>query len=89
MREEILAEVNAERDRQDSFWGHSFDDVNNPNDWVAYITRYVSDGAYSGRTQKYSHKDFREALIKTAALCVAAVESYERQKKFPSRHYDK
>lgn len=83
-REAILAAIETERTRQNTLWGNSFDEKNTPNDWVAYISRYVNEGAYDGREQKFSDERFREFLMKAATLCVAALE----QEKFAPRHYD-
>jgi hypothetical protein len=83
-RQVILESIAAERDRQDKMWGNDFDAKNTVNDWVAYITRYVSEGAYDGSSQKFDEKKFREYLMKAATLCVAALE----QESFAPRHYD-
>ena len=88
-REEILMEISEERERQDALWGTEFDDKNTPNDWLAYIVRYVAEGGYYGRLEQYDPQQFRDFLIKAAALCVAAVEAYERNGGFPPRHYEK
>jgi hypothetical protein len=84
-RQEILSRIGAERERQNKMWGNAFDAKNTVNDWVAYITRYVSEGAYDGSTQKFSEEKFREHLLKAATLCVAALE----QGSYSPRHYDK
>lgn len=83
-----LVEIAVEVNRQIKLWGFEFDNKNTANDWVAYITRYAADGAYDGREHKYNKEYFRRALIKTAALCVAAILAIDRGGPAP-RHYDK
>lgn len=80
--------ISAERDRQDGLWGNDFDDKNTPNDWVAYICNYVTTGAYDGRKKEYTPEKFREHLIKAATICVAAIETINRNGKCADRHYD-
>lgn len=77
--EPIIDAILDERKRQDDLWGKEFDDINTPNDWVAYITRYVSDGAYNGKDNKFDINHFRKRLVQSAALCVAAIESIDRK----------
>lgn len=61
--------INAERAYQDSKW-KDVDDKNTPNDWIAYITAYTGK-AYS---IPFNRDQFRQALVKVAALAVAALE---------------
>lgn len=65
---EVLAEVVAERGRQNKQWGGAeHDDEHGPDEFLGFIRRQVSkDG------------DVRERLIKIAALAVAAIESLDR-----------
>lgn len=88
-REQILNEINLERQRQNGLWGDDFDDKNTPNDWVAYITNYVSVGAYDGHEEHYTLGNFRRCLVKAATICVAAIEAIDRNGKCADRHYDK
>jgi hypothetical protein len=87
-RNDILNEIDTERKRQNDMWGNDFDKKNTPNDWVAYITRYVAEGAYDGSTGKYNPELFRTNLIKAATICVAAVEILDSQGCCAPRHYD-
>lgn len=84
IRELIIDAIEAEREYQDSRWGTSFDDKNTANDWVAYITCYLGKAV----TLPWNQEQFRKALIKVAALSVAALESLERNDGVPPRHYD-
>ena len=84
----IIDYIRNEFTRQLSLWGTDFDDKNTANDWAAYISRYVNEGAYSGRQEKYTPKRFREHLIKAATLCVAAVAAIDRNGDCAPRHYE-
>jgi hypothetical protein len=84
-RQMIFDEINTERDYQDKNWGIDFDDKNSINDWVTFIVRYASNAAKDWNDPKGAQK----ALIKVAALAVAALEAQERHNGlFPKRHYE-
>jgi len=71
----ILKEIVDERIRQDEIWGgKEHDDGHRVNDWVAIITEYL------GRSREEPHniKNFRNNMVRVAALAVAAVESVDR-----------
>jgi len=80
----ILGQIVAERVYQDKKWGTQFDDKNTVNDWGAYIGIYLAKATdmSAGNGEQY------KALIKVAALAVAALETMERNGRFPPRHYD-
>lgn len=84
-----LDDILLERERQDELWGSVFDSLNTPNDFVAFITRYVAEGAYDGRNQQYSPERFRIHLVKAAALCVAAMQCIDENGVLAPRHYEK
>ena len=66
-----IADVLAERARQDAQWGGpSHDDQHDPVDW----SHFIEEQAYWGREQ-----DPRRRFIKIAALAVAAIESIDRK----------
>lgn len=81
-------EIFSERFRQVQLWGNKFDDKNTANDWCAYICNYVASGAYDGRQEKYDPMRFREHLKKAACLCIAAIESIDRNGDCAPRHYE-
>jgi hypothetical protein len=84
--EGIAAEVFKEREYQQSKWGNKFDKKNTANDWVAYIVSYLGRAV----TMPWAPLQFRTMLVKTAALCFAAIEWHDRKKgRMPKRHYDK
>jgi hypothetical protein len=75
----IWDEIRAERASQDlKHGGISNDDRNTLTDWQNWITRHLN---------KASMPNFpygpRYALIRVAALAVAAIEAYDRNKGFP------
>ena len=70
---QILLEVVEEREKQDKRWGGSkHDDKHLFSDWIFFIGDYLK-----GRRGK----NYRDRMIKIAALAVAAVESYDRKMK--------
>lgn len=78
----VYAEVWAERARQDRLWGRAHDDSHTPNEWIAYITRYSGEAAYSfiWRTPGvFERQAFRAAMVKIAALAIAAIEWIDRK----------
>lgn len=81
-RETILNEINKEREYQVQKWGNDADDTKNSfNDWVSYISRYATTW-FPGGFPPYSDEakvNFRRSMIKTAAIAVAAVESFDRK----------
>jgi len=83
-----LKMLEAEVKQQLRLWGTEFDDKNTANDWVAYICRYVAEGAYGGRQNKYTPERFKEHLIKAASLCISAIITIERNKDCAPRHYE-
>lgn len=92
IRDKILEEIKKERLYQIDRWGIVGDDQqNNPGSWVTYITSYVSSWLRGKQVPPYQKEDvdrFREAMIKTAAIALAAVESLDRQKRDSGKpHY--
>ena len=83
-REDIFAMINDERDRQEQLWGIEFDNAHTMNDWVTYICRYASSSAKMGEGVEH----FKAQILKTATICVAALEAAERLGELPPRHYD-
>lgn len=71
-RKTIYDEIDNEREYQDKKWGGtSFDDAQTEQQWIEYIKQYAIG-------QRGSN-NFRERMIKVAALAVAAIESYDRK----------
>ena len=76
----VLLEVAKERGYQMQKFGNDFDDLNKPNDWIAYITAYASR-VYGGPEYKdgAAPVDFRQSMVKAAALAIAAIEAHDRK----------
>lgn len=69
-----LEDVIIERRKQDSQWGGpSHDDQHPIEHWMGYLLHQLD-------RIRHQHKD-RDALIKIAALAIAAVESLDRKTK--------
>lgn len=79
-RQAIYETIELERAYQDKKWGRTFDGKNTPNDWVAYITKYLGQSV----TMPFHGETFRTQMLKVAALAVAALE----QDDYAARHYD-
>ncbi len=76
----IFMEIERERLYQDEKWGGpEHDDKHGIRDWLSFIVVYLGKGvdrdADWGRRMSIS----RYALIQVAALCVAAVEAFDRR----------
>lgn len=89
-RESILAEVSAERERQDSlFGGACHDDTHSATDWVAILIRHlglaVDDGSPAGVCFMNDHcagadpARYRRQMVRVAAVAVAALETFDRK----------
>ena len=78
----IFDEIDAERKRLQEMGENEFDDNNNPNDWVAFVTRFVSRAADS------SEQPYRSNMVQAAVTCVAAIEAYDRKQSIVARHYE-
>jgi hypothetical protein len=78
----ILTEVREERRYQDTRWGHEVDDTKNtPWMWAAYIASYATswmNGSFPPIGED-NVRNFRKAMVKAAAIAVAAIESIDRQ----------
>lgn len=83
-RELIYTKITEERAYQDERWGEEFDEKNTSNDWCSYICRYATRAA----SFNLAPKEYRDNLIRVAALAVAAIETLDRTDVLPPRHYD-
>ena len=84
VRETALKAIDRERKYQDEKWGPEFDDKNTANDWIAYIDRYAAKSAEIGLSPGH----YQIAMVKVAAIAVAAMEASSRNDGLPPRHYD-
>ncbi len=75
--ERAIEEIRAERAAQDVEWGGpDHDDQHTAEVWLELIQRkvYQADGARMRGDGEW----LRRRLVQTAALCVAALEAFER-----------
>ena len=83
----VLAEVAQERARQDEKHGSILDDQHAPSYWVGLIDRTIAkvegtalvlnqSGGWAGSPAAI--KDYRETLLRVAALAVAAIQACDR-----------
>jgi hypothetical protein len=74
----IYDEIQAERQQQDEQWGGPDHDDNHMMwDWYGLIVARADRAAQADQDGEYAA--YRRRLIQTAALAVAAVESFDRQ----------
>lgn len=75
----VLAEVCQERRRQDQKWGIQ---RHTPARWMTILGEEYGEacrGAYAMWHDGDQSGDYRAELLHTAAVCVAAIECYDRQ----------
>lgn len=68
----IYDEIKLERKKQVEKWGEQ---NHNPIKWIVILTEEVGETAKEALEKK---KFYRKELIQCAAVCVAAIESYDR-----------
>ena len=74
-RQSILLAIHAERQRQDLKWGGPrHDDEHSRRDWIAFIVEQAADASTA-----VWPADYRIAMVKVAAVAVAAIESNDRR----------
>jgi hypothetical protein len=76
----ILDRIDGEREYQIQRWGTADEEINMPNDFVAYMAHY-STKWFNGQFAPYNLETlvrFNEAMVKTAAIAVAAAELSEK-----------
>ena len=70
LRLRLFAEIAKERRLQDEQWGGPMHDDQHPwADWLGFIQKQVKSA---------TSPDFRERMVKVAALAIAAIESHDR-----------
>ena len=73
---EFIEKILKERERQLNLFGSEYDLNKLPNDWVALVTRYVSEaGQYNFVLPQQD--DFEHSIIVAAAICLAAYENID------------
>ncbi len=75
-RKKLVGDVLRERDEQDAQWGgEDTDDSRNTFQWAVYIEKQVNKMRVADGQPPQKHA----ALVKIAALALAALESLERE----------
>lgn len=72
--------VERARQRAASIGGDTdrFDTTNTRNDWVALVNAYTGRAADKSIRNQSECQDFRQNMVKAAALCVAAIEAHDK-----------
>jgi hypothetical protein len=73
-REDIFELIYDERVRQTKIGNDQWDDINSRNDFIAYMTAYLGHAAQKVYRKEREGCEYRDNLIKVAALVVAALE---------------
>ncbi len=73
-RSDILARIEAERERQFNLPGSENDVRNTPNEWAAIAGHYLFEEIRRGANSP-SLSDYEDSLVKAAAVILAALES--------------
>lgn len=80
VRMDIYEEIETERYRQNKIWGGpEHDDSHDVRDWIAYIVNYLGQAVHRDADWGRDLDTVRRCLIQVASLCVAAVESINRE----------
>jgi len=82
--DQAMEDVLNERIRQVAQCKHGgdtniFDQKNTRNDWVAYISAYLGRAADKCARNERDVQNFRENMVKVAALAVAAIEAHDKK----------
>jgi hypothetical protein len=77
---QVLSDVEDERLRQNDRWGVVHDDRHTWEDWRSYMTEYLLKADYA----QSNSPELRKRLGQVAAIAVAAVESFDRNRGFPA-----
>lgn len=75
-RQVILDRILTERHRQFDLPMAEWDGRNTPNDWIAIASHYLGEEVRRG-ARRPTREDFEAALVKAAAVIVAALENAE------------
>lgn len=90
----IISKILNERDSQDLQWGGpEHDDAHRPAEWLAFIRRQLVLAEIAGdpggdvrkRSDRVNMGEYRERMVKTAALIMAALESDHRNQERKAR----
>jgi hypothetical protein len=79
-RDNIVKTVVDERIKQCSLPGSEYDLKREPNDWLSIAGSYLFSAATT-KNLPTTQEDFEDALVKAAAVIIAALEHTEYMKK--------
>ena len=75
----FVDKIKEERNRQHNLPGSEFDVTNGPNDWVALVCKYASEGTRLHGVVP-STEEFEDSMIKAAAIILAALDHIDHMK---------
>ena len=85
LTDEAMGDVLSERERQVALgWTAEHDFQHNPTDWHELIIGVLGKGVDDD--DDVANTEYRQSLVQSAALCIAAVQDYDR--KLPSQECD-
>ncbi len=90
MRDKIIKEILKERETQikDRGFTEDSDDLRHgPNEWIAMLARQVGLAGNDG-DQEFDGVRFRRQMIRTAAMALAAIESFDRKSQKVAGKYE-
>lgn len=71
----IFAEITTERQMKDFQWGGpKHDDTHDPPDWQLFISKQLNQA-----DDYHGVRNYRDRLVKIAALAIAAIQSFDRR----------
>lgn len=76
--ESVLAEVRAEREKQDARWGPQ---DHSPAEWLAILTEEVGEVSTEILKHRFGGRalsEYRLELVQVAAVAVAAIEALDK-----------
>ena len=73
----VFREIRKERELQDAWYGK--DRNLPPSEWMGFIGAELYEARVGLDRNFAAPHDYRTELVQVAALCVAALESYDRQ----------
>ena len=75
----IITDIEEELINSQNKWGVDFDNKNTADDWAAFIVRYLGQAI----SLPLNTVDFRNKMIKVAALAIASLETLARNRRLP------
>ena len=74
----VYDDIRAERTRQDAKWGGpSHDDDHDRWDWIGFVRKHATRAFAAVKRGELD--DYRQHMVRVAALVVAAIESHDRR----------